>query len=258
MRHGSVLRAACAAGFFWLISSPALAAPEEIQVYEDDAVATGHFGLDLHNNYVVSGARAADYPGGVAPDRQYRFTPEFYYGLAPNIELGLYVLADHDRTGETAIGGEKFRIKYIAPRPEGRDWYWGLNLEVGREGARYAQNPWNSEVKGILGWRRGRWDVAVNANVDAALSGPRTPPPSLELTTKVGYQTRPNLSFGVETYDTLGDRRNFGRFGQNEQTVYAVSDLKVRGFDLNLGVGRGLTRPSDRWVLKAVIGVPLP
>lgn len=257
-RQSMVLRFLGAASVFWFASSPAYTAPEEIQVYQDDSVAAGRFGLDLHNNYVVSGAQMADYAGGVAPNHQYRLTPEFYYGLTANIELGLYVLADRDSSGQTAIGGEKFRVKYIAPRPEGQDWYWGVNLEVGRVGARYDQNPWNSELKGIWGWRRDRWDVAVNANVDAALSGPKTTPPSLEITSKIGYRTAPDLSFGVETYNTLGDRRNFGRFGQNAQTIYAVSDLKVRGFDLNLGVGRGLTAPTDRWVLKAVIGVPLP
>ena len=257
-RHLLAMSAVCAASLVWLPSVPACAAPEEIQVYQDDSVAAGHFGLDLHNSFVVSGARTADYAGGVAPNRQYRLTPEFYYGLTPNIELGLYVLADRDASGRTAIGGEKVRIKYIALRPEGRDWYWGINLEVGRVGARYDQNPWNTELKGIWGWRRGRWDVAVNANVDAALSGPKTTPPSLEMTTKVGYRTLPDVSVGVESYNTLGDRQNFGRFGQNAQTIYAVADLKVRGFDLNLGVGRGLTAPADHWVVKAVIGVPLP
>ena len=256
--YPNALRACFAASLLWLPSLPAASAPEEIQVYQDDSVGAGRFGLDLHNSYVVSGAQIADYSGGVAPNHQYRLTPEFYYGLTSTIELGLYVLSDRDASGRTAIGGEKVRIKYIAPRPEGRDWYWGVNLEVGRVGARYDQNPWNTELKGIWGWRRGRWDVAVNANVDAALSGRKPPPPSLEITTKVGYRTAPDLSFGVETFDTLGDRRNFGRFSQNEQAIYAVSDFKLRGFDLNLGVGRGLTAPSDHWVVKAVIGVPLP
>ena len=188
--YPNVMRACCAASLLWLPSRPAASAPEEIQVYQDDSVGAGHFGLDLHNSYVVSGAQTADYAGGVAPNHQYRLTPEFYYGLTSNIELGLYVLADRDASGSTAIGGEKVRIKYIAPRPEGRDWYWGVNLEVGRVGARYDQNPWNTELKGIWGWRRGRWDVAVNANVDAALSGRKPPPPSLEITTKVATARR--------------------------------------------------------------------
>lgn len=257
-RYAMAMRAFFAASLVWLPSVPALAAPEEIQVYQDDSVAAGHFGLDLHTSNVVSGARTADYAGGVGSNHQYRLTPEFYYGLTPNIELGLYVLADRDASGNTAIGGEKVRIKYIAPRPEGRDWYWGVNLKVGRVGARYDPNPWNTELKGIFGWRRGRWDVAANANVDAALSGRKPPPPSLELTTKIGYRAAPDLSFGVETFNTLGDRRNFGRFSQNEQSIYAVTDFKLRGFDLNLGVGRGLTAPADHWVVKAVIAVPLP
>lgn len=257
-RSARVLAVCGAVGLFALATGPAFAAPEEIQVYQDDTVGAGRFGLDLHNSFVLSGDRAPDHAGGAAPDGQYRFTPELYYGLTPNIELGLYVLADRDRSGRTAIGGEKVRIKYIAPRPEGQDWYVGVNLEVGRVGASYDQTPWSTELKGIFGWRRGRWDVAFNANVDAGLSGPKPPPPSLELTAKVGFRATPDLSLGVESYNTLGDRRNFGRFSQNPQAVYAVTDVKLWGFDLNLGLGRGLTSVSDHWVAKAVVGVPLP
>jgi len=36
-----------------------------------------------------------------------------------------------------------------------------------------------------------------------------------------------------------------------------VVDTAIRGWDLNLGLGRGFTGPTDHRVLKAVIGVPL-
>ena len=68
------------------------AAPEEIQVYLDDLRAPGQLGVDVHNNFVVSGRSTPDYPGEQAPAKVYRLTPEFAYGLSKTTELGLYLL----------------------------------------------------------------------------------------------------------------------------------------------------------------------
>ena len=45
------------------LAGPALAADEEIQVYMDEMDRPGQFGLDLHNNYVLSGDAGVDYAG---------------------------------------------------------------------------------------------------------------------------------------------------------------------------------------------------
>src|SRR6185369_7607057 len=76
-----------------LPSHPVAAAPEEIQVYIDDLSKPGGTGMDVHNNYVVSGSGTPDYPGALPPRHVYRLTPEFYYGLTDSLELGLYLLS---------------------------------------------------------------------------------------------------------------------------------------------------------------------
>jgi hypothetical protein len=65
-----------------------------------------------------------------------------------------------------------------------------------------------------------------------------------------------DLSLGFETYNDIGNAHNFGRFGAQEQGLYAVADTSLHGWDLNLGIGRGLTGSTDHWVVKAVVGVP--
>ena len=242
----------------WLsLAGPAAAAPEEIQVYEDDLVKPGGIGLDLHNNYVLSGSSLPDHSGGAAPEHAYRLTPEFYYGLAPNLEVGVYVLSEVERDGTTTVGGEKLRLKYIAPRAsEAQPFYWGVNFEIGRVSNRYDVNPWNAELKGIAGYVRGPWKLVANANLDWTVSGPQPQKPTLNLDFKVGYALARDLSIGVETYNDIGDAHNFGRFSQQQEALYAVVDTSIHGWDLNLGVGRGLSGPTDHWVAKAVIGVP--
>ena len=132
------------------IPSPALAAPEEIQVYLDDATAPGKFGLDVHNNVALSGIRDAEYPGARPANHVYRLTPEFYYGIAPGLELGAYLLTARDADGGVHVDGAKMRLKYIAPHDEKQGSFWGVNLEVGLgRGLTSASDPW--VLKAIVG-----------------------------------------------------------------------------------------------------------
>ncbi|MDB5437349.1 MAG: hypothetical protein JWR47_3606, partial [Phenylobacterium sp.] len=54
-----------------------------------------------------------------------------------------------------------------------------------------------------------------------------------------------------------GDARRFGRLSQNDQQVFAVIDKSFGKWDLDLGVGHGYGQPEDRWVFKAIVGVPI-
>ncbi len=237
-------------------ASSALAAPEEIQVYTDDINAPGEFGLELHVNKLLSGNGRPDYPGAQAPWQVLRVTPEFSYGLTKTIELGAYFLTSVDAQGNATVDGQKLRVKYMAPMPEGSLWYWGANLEVGRVDYRLDPNPWNGELKGILGWRGPRWSWAVNASVGFKVSGPEPAPSTLQLANKLAYKVNEDYQIGLESYNDLGELGSLGRLNQQSQLLYAVVDFSLRGWEFNLGLGRGLTTVSDRWVMKAIVTVP--
>jgi hypothetical protein len=233
----------------------ALAAPEEIQVYMNEMNQPGEFGLDVHANYVASGAALPDYAGAQLSRHALRVTPEFSYGLTRSLELGAYVLATRDADQRYHVGGEKLRIKFVPSAPDDPIFY-GANLEIGRVERRFDENPWNGELKGILGYKGARWTAALNANVDFKVSGPAPSATSLELATKLGYALSADLQLGIESYNELGPLRRLDNPLRQAHTTYAVLDTAVRGWDLNLGVGRGNAAASDRWVLKAIIGVP--
>ncbi|HTD05203.1 hypothetical protein [Undibacterium sp.] len=238
-------------------SIPGWAAPEEIQVYMDEMNAPGEFGLDVHNNYVVSGNGVPDYRGAQAPRHVFRVTPEFSYGLTPNLELGAYILSSVDANGGSSIDGQKLRLKFIAPKDKDQAYFWGANLEVGRVAHRLDENPWNAELKGILGYRTGPWTYAVNLNIDWKVSGPVPSPTTLDVDTKISYKTDRGYELGIESYNELGAVRQLGHLNQQSQTIFGVIDTSIRGWDVNIGVGRGLTPASDRWLLKAIVSVPL-
>ncbi|NIA53062.1 hypothetical protein HAV22_05255 [Massilia sp. TW-1] len=88
------------------------------------------------------------------------------------------------------------------------------------------------------------------------VSGPAPSPTTVELATKMGYRVSDRLQVGIERYDEFGDVRHPDNPFRGAHTAYAVVDTTLGGWDLNLGVGRGSVAASDRWVLKAIVGVP--
>ena len=236
-----------------LATAPCHAASEEIQVYMDDLSAPGHFGLDVHNNFVISGASAPTYPGELPPRHVYRLTPEFYYGLTKTLELGLYVLTTKGPQDNGRVDGGKVRLKYIAPHNADAGFFWGLNLEAGRTSTRVSETPWNAELKGIMGYRSGPWTVAVNPNLDWSLSK-HSGPVMASMDVKVAYAMANKTSIGFESYNELGPLSHLQALNRNSKTLYAVIDQEISGIDVNAGLGRGLTNDADRWVLKFIVG----
>ena len=236
----------------------ALAAPEEIQVYMDEMDKPGHFGLDTHINYVPSGELTDDYPGQQQSLHQLRVTPEFSYGITPNLEAGLYLpLATMNARGRIDPGGVKTRLKFIAPRADGQNWWWGANFEIGHVDHRLDINPWNAELKGIIGMRTGKWTLAENANIDFVVSGPEPHSPQVEFDTKLAYAMTKKLSLGLESYNGTGSFAHFGSLGSSDQSIFAVADIDMGHWALNIGVGKGFGTNADHTIVKAILSIPL-
>ena len=231
----------------------ARAASEEIQVYTDTLSQPGGVGMDIHHNFVASGSNAPEYPGGRPPLHVYRATPEFYYGISPTLELGLYVLGAAAQS-QSGIDGAKVRLKYIAPHDVERGGYWGANLEIGRTRLRASEVPWNTEFKAIFGYRAAPWEFAFNANFGWAGAGVMNSPVSLSVSSKAAYRLKSGTQIGVESYNELGLVRSLGGLSRQSQVLYFVVDTEIGKMDLNAGIGRGLTNASDRWTIKLITG----
>jgi hypothetical protein len=90
------------------------------------------------------------------------------------------------------------------------------------------------------------------------VSGPdQGAPADLQLALKAAYSLDKLTAVGVETYNALGTTRAPGRFDDNDHQTYLAVDRSFGRWDVNFGVGYGYGRPEDRWIVKAVIGVPI-
>jgi hypothetical protein len=251
------IRLALAGIAFATMAPQATAADEEIQVYMDEIGALRKLSLDVHLNHALIGRNAPTFANEQLSDGRTRITPEFGYALSDSWELGAYLpLANVDKDGELSVDGVKLRLKYIAPH-EYEGWFWGANLEVGYVNDTLDENPWNGELKGILGWRSGPWTLAGNANFGFKVSGDVDAPADFGIATKVSYAVSDTLALGIENYNSFGPLEHPTAFDRNDQEVYAVFDKTFGGWDLNFGVGWGYGEPEDNFIVKAIIGIPI-
>jgi len=107
----------------------------------------------------------------------------------------------------------------------------------------------------IVGWRKGDYEFIINPIVDMGFgqNGGSVFAPAARFARNLGE----NLAVGLEYYTDLGPLRNFSLFNEQQHNLYAVVDFKIGRFDVNAGVGYGLTPGSDRLMAKMIIGTEL-
>jgi hypothetical protein len=231
---------------------------DEIQVYTDDINAPGQFGLELHLNTTPKGRSKPDYPGEVVPNRGWRLTPEFSYGLAPHWEAGLYLPASRDADGNTELAGAKVRLKWVPVKPaEGEaGWFFGANGELSRLKERFSQSRTSAELRIMSGWKNQDWLFAVNPVFGWSLSdGFRSGTADLSLGMKVARTVAHDVAVGVEYYADAGTTSRPTLHDQ-AQTLFAAVDAEFGGWSINFGVGHGLTHVADKLTFKTIVGVP--
>jgi hypothetical protein len=243
---------------FLVVASAHAALQDEIQVYTDEINTPGEHGLELHVNSTPSGIGTPSYPGEVTSLHGLRLTPEFSLGLTRTIEVGLYVPTAYSAGGSVHAPGLKARLKWLPMQPqEFGGFFAGVNFEYSQINQRFAASPRAGEMRNILGWRNDDWLLAINPIFGFAYSPGVPHTPGLEIATKVNRKIRDGLSLGWERYNERGPYNQSLPYQQQMLVNYVVADFEVRGFDVNLGVGKGQTTASDKWTFKAIIGIPL-
>jgi hypothetical protein len=78
--------------------------------------------------------------------------------------------------------------------------------------------------------------------------------PAVRLARKLGE----DFYIGAEYYANYGKISNFPPLQQQQQLLFAVTDFKAGVFDIDLGLGFGLTPGSDQLIGKIIIGYAFP
>jgi hypothetical protein len=253
-KSGRTLAALVALASASLIGEPA-EATDEIQVYNASIAAVGQFTIQQHLNYVAQGLTNPPFPGGIVSNHSLNGTPEFAYGVTDWWELGLY-LPFSIAKGQFYSDAFKLRTLFVTPHADQRNFFYGVNFEFSNETPPFAQTRFALEIRPIIGVRNSEYEFIVNPIVDIGFGkyGEADFAPAARIARKFGE----DLYAGFEYYADSGRIGDFPKLADQQHTLFAVTDFKFGVFDVNFGVGDGLTPQSDRWVVKTIIGYAFP
>jgi hypothetical protein len=89
-----------------------------------------------------------------------------------------------------------------------------------------------------------------------AIKGPEAgSAPGFEPIGKIGWDFSKVIQAGVEYYSETGSVKHFHPLNDEHHILFGAADLNVSpDWELNFGVGKGLTGTSEQWIVKAIIG----
>jgi opacity protein-like surface antigen len=233
------------------LSVPSARADDEIQVYTGEIVGVGKWTAQHHLNYAIQGRKVPEFPGGLIPNHTLNGTPEFAYGVTDWFEAGFYVPWAIDSNGHYYSNAMKLRTLFVTPNAGKREFFYGINFEYDYLMPKFSDTRWGMEIRPIIGWRKGEYEFIINPIVDVGFgrNGEVTFAPNARLARNFGE----DFAIALEYYTDLGPISHFLPFQEQGHNIYGVVDFKVGRFDIELGVGYGLTSGSDRWMTKMMI-----
>jgi hypothetical protein len=230
----------------------AVAQTDEIQVYDGGLAAVGTFNLTWHNNFTPKGLATPAFPGAVAADKSFNGVTEWALGVTRWFEAGLYLpLYSRDKNSGWGIDGVKLRTLFALPNADERRFFYGANFEFSYNARRWDATRFTSEVRPIIGWHLRPVDVIVNPIVDTAYDGLG----NLEFVPamRVAYNFKSGWAAAVEEYDDFGPLHELLPPSSQVHQLYGVVDTTWKTWDIEAGVGIGLTNGSDRVTFKLIL-----
>ena len=239
--------------FIFLLNVAAAQDNYEIQVYGSLTQTKGSTMFELHSNYTFDGQK--NVIDGVRPSNHaLHETVEITHGITDNFEIGFYFFTNY-----TSKYGYQYVGSHIRPRisvPEKWHWPFGASLstEFGFQSSEYSEDTWSIEVRPILDKQYNNFYISFNPTFGIGLSGGSDHTPSFEPNLKTSYAIN-KVALGLEYYGNIGQLDFIPRVSQENHALFAVADLDFDPrWELNFGPGWGLTKATDAFVFKIIVG----
>jgi hypothetical protein len=234
-------------------AAPTYAQTDEIQVYNAEIAAPGIFNLTWHNNYTPSGLTVADFRGGIVPNHALNGVAEWAYGVTDWFEAGLYFpLYSLSGSGSLTYNGFKVRTLIVERDAANQRFFYGVNFEFSFNTAHWDPSKYTQEIRPILGWHLGAFDVIVNPILDNAYKGFSRL--DFAPATRVAYNFNKNWAIAAEEYDDFGPPlHGFVPPQQQRHQLFAVFDFSGKPWAVEGGIGVGLNNATDHLTLKLIL-----
>ncbi|HEY1945712.1 MAG TPA: hypothetical protein VGG97_01805 [Bryobacteraceae bacterium] len=227
----------------------------EIQVYGAETVAPGDLMVELHSNFTPIGQ--SHLIDGIYPtNHQEHETLELTQGITNWSEVGFYVF-----TSEQDGHGVKWVGSHIRPRVRVPDsWHWpvgfSVSTEIGYQRPIYSLDTWTWEIRPIVDKTLGRWYFAVNPALERTWHGPDVHQGlGFAPAAKISFDFTKQISAGMEYYGEYGGITQIDPLREQQQQFFLATDLNVSPkWEINFGVGLGVTASTDHLIIKGIIG----
>jgi len=234
------------------IPAYAHAQADEIQVYDGDLTPPGKFNLTWHNNYTPNGIATPAFPGANIADKSFNGVTEWAYGVTQWFEAGLYLpLYSHDKINGGTYDGFKLRALFAVPHAQDRRFFYGANFEFSINQKNWDENRFSSEIRPIIGWHLKPWDIIINPILDTEYDGVKNlvfAPAS-----RLAYNFNDRWALAAEEYGDYGPVHDLAGASDQSHMLYGVVNHTLKFFEIEAGVGFGLTSASDKVTVKLLV-----
>ena len=227
----------------------------EIQVYPYETVEPRYTMVELHSNFTFQGSKSTD-DGTLPTNHQLHETIEITHGFNDWFETGFYIFTSVKNGQGWDYVGSHIRPRVRVP-PK---WHWpvGISLsnEIGWQSRRYSADTWTWEIRPIVDKQLGKWYLSFNPTFDRSFHGPGVNQGLVfSPNFKFSYDFTKKIAGGIEYYGSLGPVTGFDPVSQQQQQILPAIDLNLSPkWEVNFGVGVGVTRATDHLLAKMILG----
>jgi hypothetical protein len=227
----------------------------EIQVYGSDLVSPHHTMVELHSNFTIDGSKTIR--DGVYPTNHAEHeTVEITHGFNDWLECGFYIFTSITEGQSWQWVGDHIRPRVAAPKK----WHWpvgvSLSSEIGYQRRPYSVDTWTWEIRPIVDQRVGRWYWSLNPTLDRSFHG-ETVKQGVVFSPnfKFSYDFTPKVAAGLEYYGSVGPVTGFDAVSQQQHQILPAIDLNIAPqWEINFGLGVGVTGATDHLIAKVILG----
>lgn len=227
----------------------------EIQVYDAETVEPGRTMIELHSNFTIEGSKAP--ANGLEPtNHALHETVEITHGFTPWFETGFYIFTSARSGQGWDWVGDHIRPRVRAPK----SWHWpvdaSLSLEAGYQRRQFSEDTWTMEIRPIVDQKMGKWYWSLNPTLDRSFHGPGIRQGVVfSPNFKFSYDLTPKIAGGIEYYGSVGPITGFDPVRQEQHQIFPAIDLNiVPQWEINFGLGVGVTGSTDHLILKTILG----
>ena len=231
--------------------------PFEFEVYPYQTVGKGMVELESLNSFVPSGHNhggEGTSAGVFASQAMYRTAFEFTYGLTDHVEAAAYLNLAHPNAESFQYAGSNFRLRGSlfeqGELPIDVGWY--VELEWHRT-PQFDENQLEFELRPIIEKDFKRLEVDLNPIFEKAVFVGPNKNKGFEFGYAAGvyYDYLREISPGLEFYGGVGLIDDNDPLHAQQHYIFPVLKGELpHGIEYNVGPGIGLTRGSDRVIIK--------